>query len=75
MSAGLDYYAGMTRPAQSLPTYRTTPERCGDLGHPGCTYNVRMDRTWCLCGQVITDGDTAVPHIACCGGPLTEALA
>lgn len=53
---------------------RTRPDLCAGLGHPGCTYNARMDRTWCLCGAAITDGNTAVPHIACCGGPLEEVL-
>ena len=52
--------------------YRTTPERCPELGHPGATYNAAMDMTWCLCGAEITDGNTTVPHVACCGGPLTE---
>lgn len=45
------------------------------MGHPGATYNAAMDMTWCLCGAAITDGDTAVPHVACCGGPLEESTA
>lgn len=44
---------------------------CPELGHPGCTYNTAMDLTWCLCGAEIYDGDQAVPHISCCGGPLS----
>lgn len=73
MSAGLDYYAGMSRPAQSLPTYRTCPEKCADYNHPGVTYNPWHDRTWCICGDVIRDGNQViVPHAACCGGVLTE---
>ena len=51
--------------------HRTTPERCPDLGHPPVTYNEALDRTWCLCGAVIVDGNQAIPHLACCGGPLT----
>jgi hypothetical protein len=39
---------------------------CVERGHPGTTYNPLMDRTWCACGEVITDGDTAT-HALCCG--------
>lgn len=39
-------------------TWRYTPERCGDHGHPGHTYNPWQDRTWCLCGAQIVDGNT-----------------
>ncbi|HHX46039.1 MAG TPA: hypothetical protein GX718_01505 [Brevibacterium sp.] len=53
---------------------RTRPDLCADHGHPGCTYNDRLDRTWCLCGEVVTEGDTAVPHVSCCGGPLEEVI-
>lgn len=53
-------------------THRTRPDLCAGMGHPGATYNAAMNKTWCLCGASITDGDTAVPHIACCDGPLTE---
>jgi hypothetical protein len=34
-----------------------------------------LNRTWCLCGEVVMDGNTAVPHVACCGGPLEERVA
>ena len=52
---------------------RTRPDWCARLDHPGVTYNARMDRTWCLCGQVIRHGDvTGGNHLACCGGPLTS---
>jgi hypothetical protein len=54
---------------------RKRPDLCAEQGHPGCTYNAWLDRTWCLCGEVITDGDTSVPHVACCGGPLEERVA
>jgi hypothetical protein len=54
---------------------RTRPDLCAGMGHPGATYNTRMDMTWCLCGAEIADGDTTVPHIACCGGPLEEEMA
>ncbi len=57
----------------AVSRHRTRPDLCEGLGHPGATYNVRMDMTWCLCGASIADGNTAVPHIACCGGPLTSA--
>lgn len=53
---------------------RTRPEACEGMGHPGATYNADMDLTWCLCGAQITDGNTAVPHIACCDGPLVERV-
>jgi hypothetical protein len=49
---------------------RKRPDLCAGQGHPGCTFNAALDKTWCLCGEVVTDGDTAVPHVACCGGPL-----
>ena len=45
---------GVSTPA----TWRYTPERCADHGHPGSTYNPQMDRTWCLCGEKVVDGDT-----------------
>lgn len=53
---------------------RTRPDLCEGLGHPGATYNAAMDMTWCLCGAEITFGNTAVPHVACCGGPLEERV-
>lgn len=75
MSAGLDYYAGMHRPEQHRPTWRTCPEKCADHGHPGCTYNPQMNRTWCLCGEVVRDGNQLDPtHPACCDGALTERI-
>ena len=54
--------------------HRTTPERCAELGHPGVTYNSWHDVTACLCGARWQEGNQAVPHIACCGGPLSEPL-
>jgi hypothetical protein len=56
------------------PMKRKRVELCAEMGHPGCTYNVALERTWCLCGEVQTEGDTSVPHIACCGGPLEETV-
>lgn len=48
------------------------PDLCAEHGHPPVTYNPWFDQTWCLCGSVIRDGNVvAVPHVACCGGPLT----
>ncbi len=51
---------------------RKRADLCAGQGHPGCTYNLALSMTWCLCGAEITDGDTTVPHVACCGGPLEE---
>lgn len=51
---------------------RSRADLCPVFGHPGTTYNVALNRTWCLCGAVQTHGDTTIPHIACCGGALTE---
>lgn len=48
------------------------PDLCAEQGHPGATYNPHMDKTWCLCGDVIRDGNHFV-HAACCGGPLVTA--
>lgn len=54
---------------------RTRPDLCPAYGHPGVTYHPQQDRTWCLCGEHIYDGNTVVvPHMACCGGPLTELI-
>lgn len=50
---------------------RKRPDLCADHGHPGCTYNVWLDRTWCLCGEFTYPGDQFT-HSACCGGPLEE---
>lgn len=54
-------------------SYRTRPDLCEDMGHPGATYNPWHDRTWCLCGEVVVDGNHA-SHVACCDGPLIERL-
>lgn len=53
------------------PIHRKRPELCADHGHPGVTFNPWQNRTWCLCGDVIRDGDHFT-HAACCGGPLAE---
>ena len=45
--------------------------RCASLGHPGATYNPWLDRTWCLCGEVVRSGDH-FEHVACCAGPLSR---
>lgn len=54
--------------------YRTCPEKCADMGHPGVTWNPLYDKTWCLCGEHTYDGKepTVDEHLACCRGPLTE---
>ena len=59
-------YTGTPTPA------RSTAEACGELGHPGATYNPWLKQTWCLCGAVIRDGNH-FQHITCCGGPLDRA--
>lgn len=57
------------------PAYRTRPDRCAQHKHPGVTYNPWLHKTWCLCGDVIQDGNCFDPrHMACCGGPLTERI-
>lgn len=53
---------------------RKRPDMCASLGHPGCTYNTQLDTTWCLCGARTHPGNTAVPHVSCCGGPLEETI-
>lgn len=61
-------------------TYRTRPDKCPKYGHPGVTYNQHEGKTWCLCGQVVRDGEQLTysdqwPHLAaCCDGPLTEVI-
>lgn len=45
---------GVSSPA----TWRYMPEKCADHGHPGNTYNPWQDRTWCLCGETVVDGNT-----------------
>lgn len=52
---------------------RTRPDLCAEHDHPGCTYNARMNKTWCLCGERIYDGDQHT-HASCCGGPLEEVI-
>ena len=72
MSAGLDYLAGWARPTKAPPQPPKRPDLCPALDHPGVTYNPWLCKTWCLCGAVICDGNQiAVPHVACCGGPLS----
>ena len=52
------------------PIIRKRPDLCADHGHPGVTFHPREDKTWCLCGDVIRDGNHHT-HAACCGGPLS----
>ncbi len=55
--------------------YRTRPDLCGSFGHPPCTYNPWLDKTWCLCGRTVADGNAVtVPHVAGCDGVLIEAV-
>lgn len=56
--------------------HRTRPELCAQHGHPGVTWNPWEDRTWCLCGKHTYKGRAATvdQHLACCDGPLTEAI-
>ncbi len=52
---------------------RMRPDLCAEHGHPGVTYNPWHDKTWCLCGEVVVNGnhDTWADK---CGGPLIEYL-
>ena len=52
------------------PIIRKRPGLCAEHGHPGVTFHPREDKTWCLCGEVIRDGNHHT-HAACCGGPLS----
>lgn len=36
-----------------------TRTSCTNDGHPRATYNPWHDATWCLCGAVVTEGDSA----------------
>ena len=55
--------------------YRLRPDLCPNEGHPGVTYHPQQNRTWCLCGAVIRDGDTVTwPKADGEGGPLREEL-
>lgn len=61
----------------SAPTFhRTRADLCPEQGHPPVTYNPLQDRTWCLCGARIEEGNAIPdgPHVACCGGSLTEEV-
>lgn len=53
---------------------RKRPDLCAEYDHPGVTFNPWQDRTWCLCGEVVRDGNHFT-HAACCGGPLEESVA
>lgn len=55
-------------------SHRKRPDLCAAHGHPGATFNPRQNRTWCLCGSVIREGNHFT-HAACCGGPLEEEIA
>lgn len=49
------------------------PERCADRDHPGVTYNPWHDKTWCLCGEVVRDGNAVEwPKATGCEGPLVD---
>lgn len=55
------------------PLYRKRPDLCADHGHPGVTYNPWHDKTWCLCGAEIYDGDQN-SRADWPGGPLHEDI-
>jgi hypothetical protein len=44
---------------------------CVGRGHPGTTFNPWMNRTWCACGEIVVEGNTA-DHQLCCGRLGTE---
>ncbi|ROR91719.1 hypothetical protein [Nocardioides aurantiacus] len=50
--------------------HRPSPELCAEFDHPGATYNPWQDKTWCLCGDVIRQGNHATHDACCCGGRL-----
>lgn len=53
-------------------THTPRPELCADHDHPGNLYHPQQDRTWCLCGAVIRDGDAVKwPKPTQCGGALS----
>lgn len=60
--------------------HRLTPtayqrQWCADNDHPGHTYNPWMRATWCICGDIKSDGNHVVmPKPTTCGGPLTDCL-
>lgn len=54
--------------------HRKRPDLCASFDHPGSTYNPHMDKTWCLCGEIIRDGNHATHDDCCCGGRLIECL-
>lgn len=58
----------------SPSTWRYMPERCGDYDHPGSTYNPWHDRTWCLCGEKVVDGNMVDFRYLGKGGLLAELL-
>lgn len=76
MSGGVTFTAGIVGHGVSAPDrWRKRPDLCAGNGHPGVTYNPHMDKTWCLCGEVIRDGNQFT-HGACsgCGGSLVEEV-
>lgn len=53
---------------------RKRPDLCAEHDHPGVTYHPWLDKTWCLCGEIVRAGNHHM-HAACCGGPLEERVA
>ena len=53
--------------------YRTRPDLCPEHGHPGVTYNPWHNKTWCLCGEHVYDGDQN-SRADWPGGPLHEDI-
>ena len=70
----LDWTIGVVGHGVGAPaTWRYMPEKCADHGHPGHTYNERMGRTWCLCGEKVVDGNTVDFAYLGKDGPLSQA--
>ena len=68
----INWTIGVVRHGVASPSPKQKrPDLCAEHDHPGVTYNPQMDKTWCLCGDVIRDGNHHT-HAACCGGPLEE---
>lgn len=51
---------------------RNRPDRCVSHGHPGVTFHPQMNKTWCLCGEVIRDGEQVDWDFKGPGHPLMD---
>lgn len=75
MSLSDPWTIGVVRHGMSDGPSRHTPlpDKCADHGHPSSTYNPWADKTWCLCGEIIREGNTVThPKPTACGQPLSR---